>query len=194
MMAPRPMYEVTTNVVNNYFVEIGKKRALTENEKQLRNLSLIAKELKVDKFSSFSKDPALLEVQNIYPSMSKKIQENPQWDVALSVKSLKYISSHDDLLKNTFGQKSYEWAWILKQRGEKAEAKKILLEVFEEGFQNVMRMSTLRFDNSSPLSELQFVQKALDSMVDSKEEEMLDSKMQKMKNHFSNLPSSNIKT
>jgi hypothetical protein len=78
--------------------------------------------------------------------------------------------------------------------GKKAEAKKTLLEVYEVGFKEVMEMSDFGFGNPSPFYEIQFVQKALVPMLDSKENMLIDSKMQKMKNHISNLPSSNIQT
>jgi len=194
MVASPAMFEVNALDVKNYFESVIKTRPLAEHENNLRNLSLVASELKVEKFLSYNKDPGLVETQNISIAIVNKMHEHPQWDVALGSPSLTKINTHIDLLKNTFGEKSYGWAWFLKQNGKTAEAKKILSEAYDVGFQNIMAMKMLHFDGSGPLSDMEFIQKALVPMLESKDNKALDTKMQKMKNHVSNLPNSNMLT
>lgn len=117
MVAPRPMFEVKTLDVKNYYENLVKTRPLTEQENHLRLLSLVAGELKVEKFFSYNKEPGALVVHDFSTGMVKKMHEHPQWDVALSSQSMTNINSQIELLKKTFGPKSYGWAWFLKQLG-----------------------------------------------------------------------------
>ena len=193
-MAFVPTYEIPTTNVKKHFASIYKSRPLTENEKSLKKLINVASEFKVEKFVSSDKNPANLNAHSISYAIVIKMQEHPKWDVNLDSQSLANISEHAGLLEKTFGAKSYGWAWILKQRGDKAEAKEVLLDLFDDSVKIAMRMGSHDFSGSSPLSEMQFIQMALGPMCETKEKDQLSSKMQKVKNHLSNLPSSNIQT
>ena len=57
-----------------------------------------------------------------------------------------------------------------------------------------MKLGHVGFDGEGPLTELEFVQKALGPMLDAKENQQIEAKMQKMKNHISNLPNIHMLT
>lgn len=187
------MHEVKVVAVENHLNGIEETRKLTEVESHLKNLNLVAAELKIEKFSASTPDLNNLHPGQITDAIIKKIQENPKWDVALSSQNLMNIKKYEASLQTNLRIKSYGWAWILKQRGQTSEAKKILSELFEAGYQRTMSMDMHNF-GTSPLADLQFIQSALEPMSDVNEQKMLESKMQKVKNHYSNLPPSNIQT
>ena len=57
-----------------------------------------------------------------------------------------------------------------------------------------MKLGHVGLDGDGPLTDLQFVQKALGPMLDAKENQQIEAKMQKMKNHISNLPNIHMLT
>ncbi len=91
-----------------------------------------------------------------------------------------------DSFKETLGENSYVWAWILKHKGDKIGAKKILNELYLVGSAYVLSLGEVNQNNE--LSEMQIVQEALLPMSTPAEAEMINGKMQKMKIHISNLP------
>jgi hypothetical protein len=186
--------EVKAVDVDNYYKNIVKTRPLTASEKELHDLSIVAHELSVETFLAPNSDVTSVGPHTITVAMIKNMRVHPKWDVPLDSKKLVIIKPYSELLKTKFGAKSYGWAWLVNQQGNKVEAKKILERLFEEGFQNSMRMDMLFMDGSSPLSELTYIQQALEPMSDSSKKVHMDSQMQKIKNHVSNLPASNIKT
>ncbi len=159
----------------------------------MQNLSAVAAILKVETITSRSQDVAHTQVASIRNAIVAKIQEHPKWDVALSSSEVQAITPHLEPVKTNFGEKSYAWAWFLKQTGKTAEAKKILTTLFEERCANVMQM-TETHSLQSPLLPVLEVEQALQSLSTEAEKTKVQKKVQDVKVHVSNLREYMIQT
>jgi hypothetical protein len=188
------MFQVPFKDVKTHFETIQKSRTLNENEKVVQKLSVIAEMLKVESISTYSNDLSGLYPQLMNQAIINKIHQNPKWDKPLGSGEIKKFEPEFDFIKKSFGEKSYVWAWFLKQQGKTAEAKTILIQLFDERSAHVLSMTELHFGGNGPLNEVQYIQEALEPMVMTSEKELLNAKFQKLKNHLSNLPNSMIQT
>ena len=96
-------------------------------------------------------------------------------------------------MKTNFGEKSYAWAWFLKQTGKPAEAKKILTTLFDERCASVMQMTDTN-NFQSPLMPVLEVEQALETLSTDAEKAKLQKKVQDVKVHVSNLREYMIQT
>ncbi len=181
-MAYVPMYQTTISSVRPH-----------PSDKDLQHLLAVAKVMKVETFNSQHADPVRFDVQDFVQAMLLKMESQPKWDSKLSADGLTTIKQHSELLSRSFGVKSYGHAWFLKQRGKSDEAKSVLQDLFKSMVTNVMQMDSQPF-RGSPLSKIELISVALKSLSRPAEMEAIDSELQKVKIHFSNLPPSNIQT
>jgi hypothetical protein len=177
-----------------HFVDVSQKRPLTDNEKKIQLLLDLSSAMNVSKIITTHGDMNHLNPQNVVNSMIKKMHENPKWDAPLNAEGLKTLNTHRELLKTTFTDKTYGWAWYLKQNGETKAAKEILLKLFSDSYQSGVNMTHRGFGYSSPLSEMGYLSSALEPMCTAAENKDIEAKTQKVKTIYSNLPDSNIQT
>jgi|GEM_PF-4562053 len=167
--------------------------AVQTHNQAMQNLTAVAANLKVEKISSHSQDVGHTQLANISNGIVAKIKEHPKWDVSLSATEIQAITPHLELVKTTFGEKSYAWAWFLKQTGKTAEAKKILTTLFDERCANVMQMKSTN-NLQSPLMPVFEVEQALLNLSTEAEKAKMQKKMQDVKVHVSNLQEYMIQT
>ncbi len=180
LAAPAPTYQLTTADI----------KAHNQN---ILNLLTVAETLKVKEISTYSNDAGSIRPLSVTEAMSKKMTENPKWDVSLSPTELQTITPHLELMKNTFGEKTYGWAWFLKQTGKTAEAKKILADLFAERSAAVMTMQGT-FHHQSPLIPVLEIEQALAPLSTADEKAKMQTKIQELKVHVSNLKDYMINT
>lgn len=181
-LAPPMVYKL--NVLKS---NLHAKRTLSETEKKIQDLLSLADLLKMTEISSYSRTPESTDLNAMTTAIRYQIQKDPKWANKVSVDKL-----NADSLKASLGEKSYAWAWILKQKGDTIGSKKILTELFKEGSEGIMNLTSLHDDSS--LQDMMNVQEALAPMSTKAEGEAMDAKMQKMKIHISNLPDSRMMT
>jgi hypothetical protein len=170
---PAPTYPISVAAVQAHY-------------QGMQNLAAVAAILKVETITSRSQDVAHTEIASISNAIVAKIKEHPKWDLALGATEVKAITPHLETLKNTLGEKSYGWAWFLKQTGKTAEAKKILTTLFDERCASVMRMTDTN-NFQSPLLPVIEVEQALMPLATESEKVKLQKKMLDVKVHVSNL-------
>ncbi len=193
-MAPaRPTFQVPVMAVMNYYEGLKKTRALSDQETMTHNLTMVSVTLKAETMTSYSNDAASVQLNQVNETIVKKIKENPAWDKSLSAAELQAIKPHLDILKNTMGEKSYGWAWFLKQNSKTAEAKQILSTLFDERSAAAMKL-TGRHNRQSPLMPVLEVEQALIPLSTEAEKTKVQKKMQDLKVHVSNLEEYMIQT
>jgi hypothetical protein len=193
-LAPPPVtYQVSVSDVKSYYEGLKKTRTLSDQETMTHNLTLVAATLKAQTITSLGKDAASVQVTQVNETIVKKIKENPKWDAALSASEIKDITPHLEIIKNTMGEKSYGWAWILKQTGKTAEAKQILSALFNERSAAVLKQEGT-YNHESPLMPVLEVEQALIPLSSEAEKAQIQKKMQDVKVHVSNLREYMIQT
>lgn len=192
--APPPItYPIPFSKVQAHFQGIKLARPLNAEESKIDNLISVAATLKVTSITSMSEDVAHTNVTYISNSILVKIKDHPKWDMSLSVSEVQSITPHLELLKTTFGEKSYGWAWFLKQTGKTAEAKQILTTLFDERCANVMKLAGT-YNNQSPMMPIIEVEQALLPLSNEAEKSKVQKKIQDVKVHVSNLKDYQIMT
>jgi hypothetical protein len=167
--------------------------AVQAHYQALQNLTTVAANLKVEKISSHSQDVAHTQIASIRNAITAKIKEHPKWDVALSATEVQALTLHLALLKTTFGEKSYSWAWFLKQTGKTAEAKQILTTLFNERSASLLKLEGT-YNQESPLLPVLEVEQPLIQLSSDAEKVGIQKKMQELKVHVSNLRDYMIQT
>lgn len=190
---PPPAYPIALTEVQAYFQGIKKTRELNPNEMAIDHLANVAATLKVATITSMSKEVAHTNTTYISNAIHAKIKENPKWDTQLSAAQIQSITSQQEMIKKNFGDKSYVWAWFLKQTGKTTEAKQILNTLFDERCASVMKIRGT-FNRQSPMLPVMEVEQALLPLSTDSEKAMLQKKMQELKVHVSNLEDYMIKT
>ncbi|MBY0517299.1 MAG: hypothetical protein K2P81_10340 [Bacteriovoracaceae bacterium] len=177
---PPPTYSLSLSAVQTHL-------------QNMQNLSSVAAILKVEKVTSPSQDLSHIPLTSIGQAIAAKIKESPKWEVTLSAPEVKAITPHIELLKTTFGEKSYSWAWFLKQTGKTAEAKQILMTIFDERCASVMLL-TGTYNQQNPMIEVIEIEQALLPLLTAPEKAKVDIKMKDLKVHVSNLKDYSIMT
>lgn len=177
---PAPTYPISLAAIQNHY-------------QAMQNLTAVAATLKVEKVTSHSQDVAHTQLGSISNAIVAKIKEHPQWNVALGSSEVQAITPHLELLKTTFGEKSYAWAWFLKQTGKTAEAKNILMALFDERSASVMKMGGT-YNHQSPMMPVLEVEQALMPLATEAEKTKIQKKMQDVKVHVSQLRDYMIQT
>ena len=172
MPAP-PMYQVPTADIRTKLQDIS-------------NLLSVASTLQVKQITSYSKDGSDIRTSDISSAIITKISEHPRWDKTLSAKELESITPHLALIKTTLNEKSYGWAWFLKQTGKKEESKKLLAELFNQEYERTMKLEGT-YNNISPMIEINRIEQALTPMSSKSENAEIKKKMDQLKVHVSNL-------
>lgn len=193
-MAPQaPTYQIPLADVQSYYQGLKKTRTLSDQETVIHNLTMVAATLKAESITSFSKDAASVPLARVNEAIVRRIKDHPKWDLSLSASELQAITPHLEIIKNTMGEKSYGWAWFLKQNGKTAEAKQILVTLFDERVAGVMQM-TGTHSRQSPLMPVIEVEQALLPLSTEAEKTKMQKKMQDVKVHVSNLQEYMIQT
>ena len=192
MRAPQN-HPVLFNEIKTYLQTVQQKRAFNEQETSFQHLVSLADLLKVEQIFSRSPSPDALDSHALMLAIKDKITLHPTWDNQLSPTELNLIKPNATSLQKSFGAKSYVSAWILKQMGNKDQAKAMLSALANEGHEKLMEMRTIHFGNN-PLPQLEYVHQALVPMSSEAEQRILNERMQKMKKHISNLPDSMMMT
>lgn len=193
VVAPRPTYQIPLTDVQTHFQNLKKTRTLSDQETMTHNLTMVAATLKVQSITTWTKDADMVQLTQVNETIVKKIKENPQWDTSLSAPEVQAITPHLEILKNTLGEKSYGWAWFLKQTGKTAEAKQVLTALFNERSVGVLRLGRT-FNQQSPLMPVMEVEQALVPLSTEAEKAQIQKKLQELKVHVSNLQEYMIQT
>jgi hypothetical protein len=188
-----PTYQVPVAAIQTYYQDLKKTRTLSDEETMTHNLTMVAATLKAESITSWSKDAASVQLARVNEAIVSKIKTHPKWDVSLSATQLQAITPHLEIIKNTMGEKSYGWAWFLKQNGKTAEAKQLLVSLFDERVAGVMQM-TGTHSRQSPLMPVIEVEQALLPLSTEAEKTKMQKKMQDVKVHVSNLQEYMIQT
>jgi len=192
--APQPItYQIPVNDVLTHFQELKKTRTLSDQETMIHHLTMVAATLKAEAITSVTKDATNIQLVRVNEAITKKIKEHPKWDLSLSADDLKAITPHLEIVKNTMGEKSYSWAWFLKQTGKTAEAKQLLVALFEERSAAVLKMGGT-YNRQSPMGPVVEVHEALLPLSTDSEKTKIEKKMQDLKVHVSNLKDYTIMT
>lgn len=192
--APPPQtYPISLTDVQLYYQGIKKTRPLNSEEAKIDHLTSVAATLKVTSITSMSQEVAHTNSTYISNAILTKIKEHPKWDMSLSASEVQSITPHLELLKTTLGEKSYGWAWFLKQTGKTAEAKQILTTLFDERCASVMKM-TGTYNQQSPMHPVTEVEQALIPLLNEAEKSKVQNKIQDVKVHVSNLKDYQIMT
>ncbi|MBA2404458.1 MAG: hypothetical protein H0V66_06790 [Bdellovibrionales bacterium] len=173
--------------------DVARTLSKPNTKKDLQQLLTVAQAIKVETFTSRHLNPSTFDRRDFAEAMELKMQSQPKWNSKLSAESLSIINQHSDLLTETMGANSYGQAWFLKQRGQTIAANKMLQDLFQNKYTAIMQMRMQPF-MQAPLSEIQFLRDALGSVNSPQEMQAVDSQLQKVKIHVSNLPPSNIQT
>ena len=190
---PPPTYPVSVSEVHAYYQNLKKNRALNSDELDREALSTVALTLKIENITSLVKEVELTDTSSIRRSILAKIKENPKWDAPLSAAQTQSITPQLELIKKNFGDKSYVWAWFLKQTGKTAEAKQILTTLFDERCAEVMKLKGT-FNRQSPMLPVLEVEQALVPLSTEAEKTKVQKKMQEVKVHVTNLQDYQILT
>lgn len=188
-----PTYQIPIADVQTHFQNLKKTRTLSDQETMTHTLTMVAATLKAESITSLGKDAASVQLARVNESIVSKIKTHPKWDVSLSASDVQAITPHLEIIKNTMGEKSYGWAWFLKQTGKTAEAKQILVTLFDEKVAGVMQM-TGTHSRQSPLMPIIEVEQALLPLSTEAEKTKMQKKMQDVKVHVSNLEEYMIQT
>lgn len=192
-MAMRQSFNIPIKEMESYVKTTKTKRALTDTELKFKDLVALASLLKIETVNSYHSTADAVDSLALISAITLKVQESPKWDKPLAPSELGQLKAMNDSLKSSFKEKSYLWAWVLKQKGDQAGAKKILSQMFQEGSEEVMKIKMLHFGNN-PVIQLEFVFQALGPLSTPTEIEQNTLQMQKMKKHVSNLPDSMMMT
>jgi hypothetical protein len=164
------------------------------SDKSMASFIEVAALINVDTISSYQNTLQQVTPQDIGNSIILKMKENPKWDKNLPSQNVTKLKVNLDLIKSTFSEKTYAWAWFQKQFGETKSAKEILQNLFKDAYQSGVQMSHRGFGYSNPLTELGYIQSALEPLSTVEEKKDMAEKVQKVKTIYSNLPPSNIQT
>ena len=190
---PPPTYTIALSEVEAHYQALKKTRALNSEEAKVDNLISVAATLKVTSITSMSETVAHTNSTYISNAILTKIKEHPKWDMSLSASEVQSITPHLELLKTTLGEKSYGWAWFLKQTGKTEDAKLILTNLFDERCASVMKM-TGTYNQQSPMHPVTEVEQALLPLSTEAEKTKVQKKMQEVKVHVTNLQDYQILT
>jgi hypothetical protein len=190
---PPPTYTIPLAGIEAHYLALKKTRALNIIEASSDNLATVAATLKVENIISLTQDMAHNFSSDIGNAIIAKIKQHPKWDMSLSAADLQSITPHLELLKTTLGEKSYGHAWFLKQTGKTAEAKQILMTLFDQRCASVMKMSGT-YNQQNPMMPVIEVELALLPLSTETEKKKVQKKMQEVKVHVSNLKDYQIMT
>ncbi|MFZ4715413.1 MAG: hypothetical protein ACOYL6_16940 [Bacteriovoracaceae bacterium] len=195
-MALAKMAPERSHMIADVITQFTKMEPKNDDIKQVLELAIIARDVfDVKEVFSNSSNPVHVNQQDLIRSMRSMMASLPKWDNKLPSPRFKKLELNKSILNKSFGQDSYEWAWVLNQLGDKSAAKKILLTSFENEYKNVMSQKQAVFGfGDSPLSKIEPAYKALEAIADEKEKIRLKEKMGKAKQHISRLPQSHIMT
>ncbi len=187
------LHTLSTSSLRSHLDGVKKKRALTDVEMKFNELLSFAELLKVEKVLSHHLGPESLDSLALKAAVTRKIYEDPEWKQTLAVTDMQKLKGFSNSLKESFDEKSYVGAWILKQNGDQAKAKTILSDLYNKGADELLKIQRLN-SGENPMVGLGFIQRALIPMSTTAEQEQINGKMQKLKNHVSNLPDLMIMT
>ena len=190
---PPPTYPIAVSEIHVHYQALKKTRALNSDEADREGLTTVAVALKIEKVTSFNQTAAQADTPSIRNAILAKIKENPKWDMQLTAAELQSITPQLELIKKNFGDKSYVWAWFLKQTGKTAEAKLILNTLFDERCAEVMKLKGT-FNRQSPILPVLEVEQALLPLSKEAEKTKVQKKIQDVKVHVSNLKDYQIMT
>lgn len=190
MPALRP---IELRVLRSQIEDTQGKRKLTESETKYKNLIQLADILKVKVVYQQHQMTEIPDAAAVTKAIRSKIQEDPSWKHKLENAYITELRPTFESLKSSFGEKSYEWAWVLRQNGELSASKGILMDLFNEGLGDVRQLENLPF-GENPLVKMEFIHKALLPMSTVGEQKTLNTKMQEVKSKVSNLPDSMMMT
>lgn len=190
---PPPTYPIAVAEVQGHYQNLKKTRPLNSDEADREALINVAATLKIETITSLTHVPAQTDTSSIRNAIHAKIKENPKWDTQLSAAQIQSITSQQEMIKKNFGDKSYVWAWFLKQTGKTTEAKQILNTLFDERCASVMKIRGT-FNRQSPMLPVMEIEQALVPLSTDSEKAKLQKKMQEVKVHVSNLEDYMIKT
>lgn len=188
--------------VTKYYQSIQKKRKLTDQEEQVLNLATTAADVfwvsEVDfensgKPEETSKEQ-MVNSRTIILEIQNSIKRMKTWEPVISGTHLDKVKQIASTIKSEIGDKTYAWAWLSYQTGEKNRAKEILTQLFENHFKTTMSLKNIGFQNSDPISESTTLSGVLAPISTPAETKDRESKIQKMKIHVSNLPNYQIMT
>lgn len=182
--AYRPTYSipVTTLLVASPKAQ-GKREAL----------AAVAAAIGVTTITSTSQSSEGVTDEEIAGGFRAAMEAHPAWDVPMDRAKVGLVTKHEALLKAALGEQSYEWAWFLKQQGKTAEARKVLSDLFDRCATNIFGMRAI-YHHDQPTTRLDFIAKALIPLSTPDEKKTIESKLQKVKTHVSNLPDAMIMT
>lgn len=186
-------YQIPVTDVQNHYLNLKKTRTLSDQETITHTLTNVAATLKIASITSLTKDAMQIQIVRVNEAIVKKIKEHPMWDVSLNASDIQAITPSLDILKNTLGEKSYGWAWFLKQTGKTAEAKQLLATLFDERSAAVFKMDGT-YNRQSPMGPVVEVEQALVPLSTEAEKTKIQKKMQELKVHVSNLQDYMIQT
>lgn len=192
MRAPL-MHKVLLKDLKARLQVIQKNRALNGQESSFRDLVTFGEVIKVEEVISQYTAPEVLDSAALMSAIKRKISEDPKWNLNLDAAGFAALKPSLESFKTSFGEKSYVWAWMLKQNGDNAGAKKILTDLYRQNSDLLMQQSMINHGHN-PLMELESIQQALIPMSTDSEKKQMDEKMQLMKKHVSNLPDAMMMT
>ena len=190
---PPPTYPIAVSEIHAHYQALKLTRPLNSDEADREGLTTVAVALKIEKVTSMNQTAAQADTPSIRNAILARIKENPKWDMQLTAVELQSITPQLELLKKNFGDKSYVWAWFLKQTGKTTEAKQILVTLFDERCAEVMKMKGT-FNRQSPMLPVLEVEQALIPLSTEAEKSKVQKKMQEVKVHVTNLQDYQIMT
>lgn len=193
-MAAPPMQNTELKLVDENFLTIARTRALTEQEKDLQSLSKFSQALGLKNVKTYRpNETANLTSWTFTKSLMSWISTSDLWEKKLPDQGLKQMNAEAGQARKVFGEDSYVSALIHFQNGESKIAQDMLVNLFEASSKKILTSSEQNF-MYSPFEEINSYRDALSKLGAIKEVERMDSQLQKLKIHYSNLPNSNIKT
>lgn len=201
MAARAPQKAVPITETIHFYTKKKSTTQLSPNEANILKLSLLAQDaFGIKEFSipvALSTEKERVEAvtdRSIVNLIEQVVQQKSNWDEPISKSNLEKLKQNSELIKNTFNESSYAWAWVSYQNGLKKEAKNILAVKFEKNYTEVMQLKEIYAHQSSPLSEGENLIKVLNPMSTETEKKSREEQLKKMRTHISGLPDLQIMT
>lgn len=187
-----PMYPIKLTEARGHLLKLQQQRPLTSAESDLQQLLMVAQLLKIGELTAGTPDASGLLPESVRDTISNKALERASWENRLSADERQMLPQIVPVIQRFYTESSLEWAWVLKQQGRIAEAKKKLQALFQTEYDHTMKLRAIYHD--SPLSRAIAIEQALAPLSSVKERAQLSAQLQQLRTHISNLPDAMIMT
>lgn len=196
---------VTAIETIHYFKTLQKTRKLTADERDLLNLTEVARDVfgvsdiyllsyGRDKNGTAETKVNAVGAADVIRGIQSAVEGKTIWNQGLSKVDLGKVKLLENQIKNVSGENSYTWAWWVYQKGEKDLSKSILTKSFDQSYKETMALTRLVGKNSNYLQKAEAASKALIPMSSQNENKQNEQKLQKMRLHISDIPDLQIMT